>query len=108
VVAEHPHIAGLADCEGLTPLRVDIVLRIRGVLFEIGLNMIDFDPLEAENGHVKPLRAQQACQLRYFDRQALAIQPRVFCDLVVGDRKCTPFRRRKSGDNDDWHLRETE
>ena len=65
-----------------------------------GLNMIHFDRLEAENGDVEPFRAQQVCELRYFDRQALAIPSRVLCDLVVGDRKGPPFRRRKSGDDD--------
>ena len=108
MVAEHPQIARLADCEGLTPVGVDIILGIRGVLFEVGLQLIDLNRLETENGDVEPLRAQQTRQLWYLDRQALAIPPRVFCDLVVGDRKCTSFRRRKSGDNDDRHLRQTE
>jgi hypothetical protein len=108
VVAEHPQIAELADGAGLTPLGVDSVLRILGALLEIHLNMIDFGRFEAENGDVKPLRGQQVCQFRYFDRQALAIPPRILCDLVVGDRKCAPFRRRKSVDNDDRHFLEPE
>jgi hypothetical protein len=108
MVAEQPQIAGLADRHGLTPLGIDLVLRISSAVFEIGLNMIDLGRLEAEYGDVKPLYPQQVCQFRDFDRQALAIPSRVLCKLVVGDRKGTPFRRRKSGHNDSWDLVETE
>jgi hypothetical protein len=41
------------------------------------------------------------------DREALAIPSRVFCNSVIGDRKSPPFRRRKSGDNDNGDRLET-
>jgi hypothetical protein len=71
MVAKRPQIARLADRDCPPPVRLNIVLRIRAMLFEVGLKLIDFDRLEAENGDIiqqaRELRCQRTTEPRFPD-----------------------------------------
>jgi hypothetical protein len=108
VRTEQPQVARLADHTVLAPLGVNIVLRVRGVLFKIGHKLIDLDRLEAKNRDIKAVRFQQGGQLRYFDRKALTIPAGILRNLVVSNRKRALSRRRKSRQHDDRHFRQGE
>ena len=90
MLIQDPQNALLADHRARLPASIDLVARIRRVLFEVNVQLIDFDRAKARNRDVQIFFDQQFGKVRQLDRQTRAIPAGVVADLIVGKSKgCT-------------------
>jgi len=73
VLIQDPQNALLADHRARLPASIDLVARIRRVLFEVNVQLIDFGRAKARNRDVQIFFDQQFGKVRQLDRQTRAV-----------------------------------